>query len=727
MMSDKRKSFLSLLLGNTDLALTFALFGVVILLVLPVAPGFMDLLLAGSIGLSLLVLLIVIYVRDPAEFNVFPTMLLAVTLFRLGLNVASTRLILLDGFAGNVIQSFGNFVVKGNFVVGIVVFCILVVINFVVITKGAGRIAEVAARFTLDAMPGKQMSIDAEMNAGLIDEAEATRRRLKIQKEADFYGAMDGASKFVRGDAVAGILITLINIVGGIAIGAWQKGLPLMEAMEKYTLLSIGDGLVSQIPALIVSVGAGILITRTSDDSNLGTHLGKQLSIYPRAMGVAAVMLAIFGILPGMPLLPFTLLAAACGTTAYFLNRRAKETAREQADNEAIRARREAEGEEDETAAPKPGSQADLRGMIGTDPFAIELGYNLLTLADRKTGGDLLDRITGVRQKFAREMGLVVPPVAVRDNLELDAAEYRFLVRNKELARGSLTPGRWLAMNVTGSTVALKGVPTVEPVFGIEAFWIDDNERKNAEVNGFTVVDASSVLITHLAEVLRDSAAVLLEREDVQKLVDVVKDKNPTLISELLPDLVTVGLIQRVLQNLLAERVPIKNLTQILETVSDFASYTKNPDDLSEQVRKRIGGWFVPQLAGPDGQLHAHTLEPRLEQLLVSRVKRNQFEIGLLMDPALTEYLIGELTPRLNALTEQGMEPILITTTELRLAIRRFFEPSFPRMTVLAYQEIPNETRIENAGMITMPQEMLQNLQQQPAPAAAAPEQQPAA
>tara|TARA_B100001248_G_scaffold261923_1_gene255050 strand:- start:84934 stop:87099 length:2166 start_codon:yes stop_codon:yes gene_type:complete len=694
--------FLDKIFKNTDLAFTFGIFGIVVLLIVPVSPIFMDLLLAGSIGCALLILLIVVYVKEPAEFSVFPTILLAITLYRLGLNVASTRLILLDGYAGGVIDSFGNFVVRGNYVVGTVVFLILIVINFVVITKGAGRIAEVAARFTLDAMPGKQMSIDAELNAGIIDESAATKRRTKIQKEADFYGAMDGASKFVRGDAIAGILITLINVVGGIAIGVFQKNLPLMDSLQKYTLLSIGDGLVSQVPALIISVGAGILITRTGEGTPLGEHLGKQIFVHPRALAIAAAMLFLFALMPSMPFAPFASLGVLVGSFAFILNKHDDEI--QELTNDETKALEGPQQQTSEAEESKPGSVEDLQKIIQVDTFSIELGYGLLGLADAKASGDLLERVTGVRQKLARELGLVLPPIAVRDNLELETNQYRFLMRNKEIANSELFPARCLAMNISGSTATLSGTPTIEPVFGLEAVWIADEERKTAEMSGFTVVDAPSVLITHLSEVLKDNAHYLLEREDVQKLVDNVKENNATLVNELLPDLVSIGLIQRVLQNLLKENISIKNLTLILETIADFAALTKNPDELSEQVRKVLGVYFAENYESEPGIIKALTLDPRLEQHLINRIQRSQFEVGLMMDPALTESLIHEFSARLKHINEQGLEPILMTTADLRLPFKRFFDPSFPRLNVVAYQELPNQTQVQSLGIIPLPE-----------------------
>ncbi len=683
-------------LKKGDLLFVFALVGTIVLLVVPVPAMLLDLLLAASIGISLLILLIIIYVKDPPEFSGFPTLLLAVTLYRLALNVASTRLILGDGHAGSIIDAFGHFVIRGNYVVGAVVFLILVVINFMVITKGAGRIAEVAARFTLDAMPGKHMASDAELIAGIIDEATATKRRTKVQKEADFYGAMDGSSKFVRGDAVAGILITLINILGGFAIGIVQKGMPVVEALQKYTLLSIGDGLVAQVPALVVSVAAGILVTRASEDSNLGAHISKQLTLYPRALAIAGGIMGVFGLMPGMPMLPFVMLGAACGFIAWSLRKSRAATALAA----AVELPRAA-GKQGAEPTAKPGDE--FKKLTEVDTFAIELGTGLLHLAEKKNGGDLLDRVTGVRKTFAREIGVIVPPIAIRDNLELEAQEYRFLLRGKELARGKILPNRWLAMNVTNSPVPLKGVATVEPVFGINATWIGDEEKRAAEIHGYTVVDPGSVLITHLSEIIRRSSHLILGRQDVQSLVDHMKESNPTLVSELIPDLVNIGIIQRVLQNLLREGIAIKNLAVIMECIADFAPVSKNPDDLSEQVRRRLGVYFVADYESEPGVVKALTLDPRLEQMLMQKVQRNQFDVGLVIDPQSAQYLLNELTARMTEMSEQGLATVLITTSELRLAFRRFFEPSLTKLSVLSYQELPAQTEIQNFGIIAMP------------------------
>ena len=705
--------------GSSDLVFVFGLFGAIFLLVIPVHKDLLSLLLVFSIGISLLILLTVIYIKDPPEFSVFPTLLLAVTLYRLGLNVASTRLILLEADAGSVIQSFGTFVVGGNYVVGAVIFLILVIINFVVITKGTGRIAEVTARFTLDAMPGKQMSIDAELNAGIITESDALRQREKIQKDADFYGSMDGASKFVRGDAIAGIFITVVNVIGGILIGFFQRDMPIADALQTYTILSIGDGLVSQIPAIIVSIAAGILVTRSSEESNLGEFVGRQLTIHPRAVGIAGVMLMAFAFFLSDTFWPFFILASLCFATAYFL----KKNALENPDIEELSADSDASlggaplpqsgqprlsGGEDVAHAESGPTKSPMESAIEQEVFGLEMGYGLLVLADKKKGGDLLERITGARTNFAKEMGMLLPTIGVRDNIELEPNEYRLLLRGKEIARSSVLPERVLAMNMGGGeTGKLDGIPTVEPVFGIEALWIPEDERRNAEIEGCTVVDPSSVLVTHLSDILKKNAYLILEREGTQQLVDLVKERNPTLVSELLPDLVTIGIIQRTLQNLLRERFPIKNLTLILETIADMASITKNPDDLSEQARKRLGMYFVKDYEVEPGKLLAMTFEPRLEQILISRVKRSQFDIGLSMDPQLTEGIVGEMEPKIKEMLEQGLTPIIVTTSELRLAFRRFMEPSYPQLSVIAYQELPAETIIEPFGAITLPEQSL--------------------
>jgi len=701
------KSWLWMLV-KADILFTIAIFAIIVVMVLPVPPFFLDVLLSANIAISILILMVIVYVRKPTEFSSFPTVLLVVTLLRLSLNIASTRLILMDGYAGEVIEAFGKVLIGGNYLVGAVVFIILVIINFVVITKGAGRIAEVSARFTLDAMPGKQMAIDAELNAGIIDEITASRRRLAIQNEADFYGAMDGASKFVRGDAVAGIMITLVNVLGGLGIGMLQKNMAFGDALKKYTLLSIGDGLVSQIPALIVSVAAGLLVTRTADDNDMGKYISDQITGYPKAMVIVAVALVIFAVVPGLPKSPFLILAVIVGTFAWILIKNPKE--KTTGGTGALGGANTAGALTDKSGAALPApsnalpsTTEEMRKLTETEVLAIELGYGLIKMADRTQGGDLLDRITGVRRAFAGESGMVVPPIAIRDSLDLESNQYRFMLRGKAVASGTVMSGRFLAMNVGGAGGPLKGVPTKEPVFGLDAFWITDEDRREAELLGFSVVDAVSVIITHLSETLKQVASLILNRQEVQSMIDGIKQTNPALVSELFPDLVNLGVIQRILENLLREGVPIKNLTVILEAVADFAPVTKNPDELSEQVRKRLGMYFVGNYETEPGILKVITLDPRLEQNLTERIQRTHFEILLSVDPHTAQYMLRELNERSNFLVEQGLLPIVVTGAELRLAFKRFFEPSLPRLIVLSYQEIPPQAEIQTLGIIMQP------------------------
>ena len=697
------RSILARVLRNGDLLLTGGLLGTVLLMILPVTPFLLDGLLAVSIALSLLILLVILYVKDPADFTAFPTLLLFITLFRLALNIASTRLILLDGYAGHIIETFGNFVVRGNYVVGLVVFLILVVINFVVITKGAGRIAEVAARFTLDAMPGKQMAIDAELNAGVINESHARERRRKIEQEADFYGAMDGASKFVRGDAIAAVLITLINVLGGFGIGIMQKGMSVPEALQRFTLLSIGDGLVSQVPALITSTAAGILVTRAATKEQLGLELSKQLLLFPRAMTLLTLMLLVFALVPGLPATPFLVLAGITGFLARSL-RNEKSVLAVLGEVGKTELAPTAGKPSETTASGGPVGPADkLETLLTLDTMQIELGYGLVSLADRNKGGDLLDRVTGVRKTFAQEMGVIVPPIRLRDNLQIEPNQYRFILKGQTVASGEILPGHWLAMNATQSKVVLKGIPTVEPVFKLPATWVTDVERKNAEISGYTVVDASSVLVTHLTETIKRSCHEILSRQDVQLLLDHLKQTHPAVVTELVPAQLTVGQVQRVLQNLLAEGVSIRNLSSILERVSDHAHVTKNPDELSEHARRVLGAQIAKGYQDEQGRLRVITLDPKLEQLISQGLRQTPTEISLLMDPKLARHVMESLSQRVQKMLAEGLPPVVLTAPHLRLPFRRFFDSTFADLAVLSFAEIPPRVEIQNAAIIACP------------------------
>jgi flagellar biosynthesis protein FlhA len=694
------------LLKYGDLWLIFALFGTILVLILPVPPLLLDLLLTVSISLSLLTLLVILYLRTPAEFTGFPTLLLFITLYRLALNVASTRLILLDGYAGHIIQAFGNVVVRGNYVVGMVVFLILTLINFIVITKGAGRIAEVAARFTLDALPGKQMAIDAELNAGLIKEDEARSRRRAVEEEADFYGAMDGASKFVRGDAVAAILITLINIVGGFAVGIMQKGMTMSEALQRFTILSIGDGLVSQIPALITSTAAGILITRATSKNDLGRELGRQLLFYPRALTILSVMLVVLGLMPGLPMLPFLTLGTITGLLSYSIHKHGMPELTGTAPAPAAAAGQRGKAGEAKpagsgaTGGTEPKAGEKLESLLALDTLQIELGYGLVAMADTQKGGDLLERVTGVRRNFAQEMGMLIPPIRLRDNLQLGTNEYRFLLKGNPLAQGQLMPAHWLAMNATNSKATLKGIPTVEPVFQLPATWVTNVERKSAEVAGYTVVDAPSVLVTHLSETIRHHCHEILTRQDVQLLLDNLKQTHPAVVNELIPTQLSVGQLQRILQNLLAEGISIRNLAGILEKVGDYAAFTKNPDELSEHARRALGSQLTKPFQTENGGLRAITLEPRLEQQLAQGVRQSPSDVALVIEPKLARHIIDALSRFVQQMLSAGHPPVVLCAPQLRLAFRRYFENKFSDLAVLSYAEIPVRMQVQNAAVI---------------------------
>jgi flagellar biosynthesis protein FlhA len=686
-----RVSNIRLLLKQGDIWLILGIFGTVLLLIFPVPPLCLDLLLTVSIALSLLMLLVILYIQEPADFTGFPTLLLCVTLFRLALNVATTRLILLDGYAGHIIQAFGNFVVRGNYIVGLVVFFILVLINFIVITKGAGRIAEVAARFTLDAMPGKQMAIDAELSAGVISETEARTRRKKVEQEADFYGAMDGASKFVRGDAIAAILITLINILGGFGIGVMQRGFSVAESLQRFTLLSIGDGLVSQVPALIISMAAGLLVTRAAAKNNLGTELRNQLFFYPRALAILSGMMLVMSFIPGLPMFPFLVLAVCCGFVARQLKK-----AKAEASTQTATPREQAE-------AARKKEPEKLESLLQIDPFQIELGYGLVSLADQAKGGDLLERVTGVRRNFAQEMGVIIPPIRLRDNLQMKPNEYRFLIKGAAVAQGMLMPGYWLAMNASNSKNVLKGVPTTEPVFQLPATWITDAERKNAELSGYTVVDASSVMVTHLSESLKRHCHEVFSRQDVQALLDNLKQTHATVVNELIPALLTVGQVQRVLQNLLSEGISIRNLSSILEKVADHAHVTKNPDELAEYARRALGPQIVRPFQGENGSVRAITLDPRLEQQIAQGLRQSQTELNLVLEPNLARHIMDKLSRLVQQMVAAGQQPLVLCAPQIRLGFKRFFDSAFSELSVLSYAEVPPRVEVQSAGMVELP------------------------
>ncbi|MFQ3548296.1 MAG: flagellar biosynthesis protein FlhA [Armatimonadota bacterium] len=674
----------------SDLAVAAGAVVIVAMMILPMPHWLLDLFLCANIAMALAILLVSMYTSKPLDFSSFPSMLLMVTLFRLALNISATKLILLHADAGAVITAFGNVVVGGNFVVGIIVFIILIVIQFVVITNGAGRVAEVAARFTLDAMPGKQVAIDADLNAGIIDEQEALRRRAEVSREADFYGAMDGSTKFVRGDAIAAIIMIIINILGGFAIGVAQKGMELTQAIQVYTILTIGEGLVTQIPALLVSTATGLMVTKNASEKNLGWEITSQMFQKPKAIAITACVFLLLMIVPGMPKIPFLIAALACGVVAYFLMQNEKQ--------EEIIAKQQAVKEAPSTPSA-PESMADL---IGVDPLAVEIGYGLIPLADPKQGGELLERITMIRRQSATEMGVLVPAIRVRDNVQLSANEYVVKLRGVEIARGEVFPGQYLAMNPGSATERLTGIDTTEPAFGLPATWIPETQRMFAEVAGYTVVDAGTVLVTHINEVVRRNAASLLTRQETQELIDTAKQDAPATVNELVPELLSVGEVQKVLQNLLKERVSIKDIISILEALADYARLTKDTDVLTEYVRERLALSICRQYQGRDGKLTVFVFHPAVEQLIADNIRQTEMGAQLILDPQNVENVLKAVSEQVENLAQKGHSPVALCSPRIRLHIRRLVEQSFPMLAVLSYAEIAPEINIDSIGMVTL-------------------------
>ncbi|HXW68436.1 MAG TPA: flagellar biosynthesis protein FlhA, partial [Dissulfurispiraceae bacterium] len=647
------------LLKQSDIIL--AMGGVLILglMIIPMPPILLDLFLSFGITLSIVVLLVSAYTERPLDFSVFPSILLIATLFRLSLNIASTRLILMRGdtgveAAGRVIKSFGEFVVGGNFVVGFVIFFILVIINFVVITKGAGRIAEVSARFTLDAMPGKQMSIDADLNAGLIDDKQARKRRQDISREADFYGAMDGASKFVRGDAIAAIIIMVINIIGGFLIGVIQKGMPMAEAAQTYTILTIGEGLVAQIPALVTSTAAGIIVTRAASEANLGGDVVQQLFSNPKVLGTAAGILGFFGIVPGLPHVPFLMLASITGAGAYFMRQKLPEKT---------------------AAAPAAGELKQpetLESLLPLDPLSLEIGYGLIPIVEE--GGPLLSRIKAIRRQMVTDMGFIVPPVHIKDNLSLKPHAYSVLIKGVEVAASEVMLNKYLAISPGPEAPALAGLPAKDPAFGLNAVWIDEKTKEEAHLAGYTVVDVPSVITTHLTELIKNFSSELLGKQDVQKLLDNLAKTHPKVVEDLIPALLSLSAVQKVLQNLLRERISIRNLQAILETLSDYGAVTKDTDLLTEYVRQGLARSITKQLQGTDGSLSVIVVDPKVERQMIEAVQSTPQGSYLALDPVTSEKITESLKRNFEDGVRKGYQPVVLCAPSIRRFLKKLAE-----------------------------------------------------
>ncbi|MCS6296540.1 MAG: flagellar biosynthesis protein FlhA [Nitrospira sp.] len=672
------------LVKHPDILMSVGVVGILMVMLVPLPRFFLDLLLSFNITLSIIILLVGMQVRRPLEFSVFPSILLMVTLLRLALNIASTRLILLHGnegaaAAGEVIRAFGNFVVGGNYTVGLVVFTILVIINFVVITKGAGRVAEVAARFTLDAMPGKQMAIDADLNAGLINDKEARHRRKEIAQEADFYGAMDGSSKFVRGDAIAAVVITLVNILGGLTIGVLQQGMTLAAAAQTYTLLTVGEGLVAQVPALIVSTAAGIVITRAASEVNLGLEITRQVLISPKAIGTASGILLAMGLVPGLPHLAFLALGSLTGWMAFQLNENQKVAA-------AV----------PEQESPQVKAEEAATQVVPLDLMEVQVGYGLIGLVDGGQGGALLDRIKGLRRQFAEQMGFVLPPIHIRDNLQLRPNEYAALLKGVELAKSEVMPAHVLAIDPgTAQRGIIHGLPTKEPAFGLPAMWVPEQQREQAQMAGYTVVDPGSAIATHLSELIKRHAHELLGRQEVQGLLDQLGKNHPKLVEEVIPNLIPLGTLVRVLSHLLREGVPIRDLRTILETIADHAASTKDADILTEVARQALGRTITKQYLAPDGSLPIIGLDPRLDRTLADQANAAGQGNQWVPDPLVAQKLLTALKQAAERMVGRGHQPVILCSPSLRRHLRKLTERILHSVPILGLNEVDSVTRLQ--------------------------------
>ena len=685
-------AFLGRLSQQTDIVWAGVVVTIIGMMIIPLPPLMLDLLLTVNISLSLTILLVSMYMEEPLEFSVFPSLLLIITLFRLSLNIASTRLILLTGNGGEIIRAFGEFVVGGNYVVGLVVFLLLMVIQFAVITAGAGRVAEVSARFTLDAMPGKQMAIDADLNAGLITEVVAKERREKIAREADFYGAMDGASKFVKGDAMAGIIITIINIIGGFVIGMLQLGMGAGEAASTFTLLTVGDGLVSQIPSLLVSTATGIIVTRARSTKHMGGDVIDQLTTNPKALAIVSAILAGFAIVPGLPTLPFLTLSGVVGASSYVLTRRAQTT-------KQLPLLGGPDGDQKALPGAENKDEGEVLSLLRVDVLELEIGYGLIPLIDKNQGGDLLERVGYIRRQIAGELGFIVPKIRIRDNLRLNPNQYVVKLRGEEVSTGQLQPKMLLAMPGPMVTEELAGINTTEPVFGLPALWIGLDKRGDAEIAGYTVVEPPSIIITHLTEVIRQHASALLGRQEVQELLDTLQERSPAVVNEVMnkPGL---GTVQRVLQALLRERVPIRDLVIILEAIADNVHDVGDADGLAEQARSYVGRTIVNGYRGFDGALHVFTLAPIIEHKINESLQQTPQGWMVNLSPDLAQPLMAQIAQQMETLASQGYDPVLVTNQRIRLPLKRFTNRSLPTLNVVSFREIPADLDVRAEGVV---------------------------
>ncbi|ALB44556.1 EscV/YscV/HrcV family type III secretion system export apparatus protein [Clostridium sp. MF28] len=674
---------------NLDVLIAFGVIAIVLMIIIPLPKQVIDLLLALNITISIIIILITMFTTNVLQLSVFPTLLLVTTLFRLALNISSTRLILTEADAGTIITAFGNFVIRGNYVVGIIIFLIIVVIQFMVITNGAGRVAEVSARFTLDAMPGKQMSIDADLNSGIIDEAMAKKKRKDLQSEADFYGAMDGASKFVKGDAIAGIVITIINIIGGIIIGVLQKNMTAATAAQTYTILSVGDGLVSQVPALLVSTASGILVTRSGSEENLGNTLSAQLTAFPVATGIASAIMLFLGIIPSMPKIPFFTASLAMGTLTYLLYKDA-----------AAKEIQEFVSEEEEIIQAERKEPENVMNLISVEPMEVEIGYGLIPLADEASGGDLLQRIASVRRQCAIEMGIVVQPIRIRDNLQLKTNEYIVKIRGTMVVSSELMPSMLLCMDPTGENSEMPGIKTIEPTFGLPAVWINKDQREEAEIKGLTVVDPTTVMVTHLTETIKSHSYELLGRQEVKLIVDNAKEKYSAVVEELIPDLLSIGELQKVLQNLLREKVPIKDIVTIMESLADNAKNTRDLEVLTEYVRFSLARTICNQVVDENRTITVVTLDPSIEEIIANNTQKSVQGSFPTVDPDTTTKILTGIKNTIESVYFYNNQPLILVSPNIRPVFRKLIEMVFPHIMVISLNEVPNDVQINSEGVV---------------------------
>lgn len=677
-----------------DVLAAIGILMILVVMIVPVHPFILDLLLALSLATSVMIMLVALYSKKPLDFSTFPSVLLISTLFRLALNVASTRNILIHGSsdgtaaAGELIKSFGEFVVEGNFVVGIIVFIILVIINFMVVTKGAGRVAEVAARFTLDAMPGKQMAIDADLNAGLINDVEAKRRRKEVAEEADFYGSMDGASKFVRGDAIAGILITAVNIVGGIIIGVAQNGMDFSTAAQTFTLLTVGDGLVTQIPALIISTAAGIIVTRSTNDENIGTQVSKQFKVHPKAIYIAAGVLVFFGLIPGLPKLPFFMMGGALAYVAYRIDK--------------ANVQEEVAEKQKAVEVTKKATPQNLEELLNMELVELEVGYGLVHLVDTEQNGDLLERITHMRKIFALDWGVIIPSVKIKDNLELKPGGYSVKIKGVQVAKGELMSDYFLAMDPGTVIEKMDGVETTEPVFGLRAVWISEDQKEDAQYNGYTVVDCSTIVATHLTEILKSNLHELFGRQELVRVLDNFKETNPKLVNDLIPDIVNLGIVLRVMKNLLREGVSVRDLRTILETLSEYGSTIKDTEALTEYSRQSLFRTITEKIRSDSGDIPLFTLDRNIEESIAQNIIQTDQGHQLSLDPKVTQIILASLNEKIEEATNMGEKMVVLCSPVIRSHFKRLTEKFIPNLVVVSHNELSPDANIRSLGTVRL-------------------------